>query len=848
MSVALYVRVSTLRQAQTQTIEQQLERLQAHAAAQGWVVPERYVFRDDGYSGSALHRPGLDSLRDAVAAGEVERVVLTAPDRLARNYVHQMLLLEELEYAGCQVEFLDRPMSDDPHDQLLLQIRGAVAEYERSLIAERMRRGRQRKQRAGLLLPWTRAPFGYRLDPTHPRDPAGVRVEAAEAALVREIFARYLEDGMGLMSVAKALSREGIATPNGHARWSTATLRGMLTNPSYTGQVYAGRTRAQPARGRHSALRPIGRPSTTQVPAPPETWIPVATVPAIVSGEQFAQVQAKLARNQQFARRNNTAHDYLLRALVSCGHCRTACAGRSDRSQRYHYYVCRAKANPVASRRDEHCPARFIPVQQLDDLVWADLCAVLSHPERIAEALARAQGGHWSSQELQARRELLRKGRVSLDQQLERLTEAYLGGVIPLPEYQRRRREVEQQQEGLTQQARHLEGQAACQVDMAAQVHGAEEFCRRVQAGLADASFAQKRQLVELLIDRVVVTDDEVEIRYVVPTSPRGEHTRFCQLRLDYFDGPVPAPEPLEVGRTGVGWRQARHRIGDLLIDLPGRQDHAAGGAFEHLAQIRPVQPTRQGGTRLQHARLQASVPLLDRPMLPILLGALGQGPRCRGEEVGDDLLAERLIAFDHQEIVALLGANPRRQGPSGQERVGRHHQPGQAVPLHQVAHRRPFGQFARCGLLVQDEAVVAHQRHQHDRRPMPPRPTQFLAVHRHAHHRSLAGLRLRRHPGAQRLLDGRHLHPAQHAPQRGFARHPRHAEPGLQLRRVLGHPLTDAVAVTLAAGHRRYHQRQQLAPGIPLPPRLARIRHRPERRHQRRILVPIHRRPPSRA
>jgi site-specific DNA recombinase len=75
-----------------------------------------------------LRRPGLDALRDAVAGTEVERVLMTAPDRLARKYVRQVLLLEELERFGCVVEFLDRPMSHDPHDQLLLQIRGAVAE------------------------------------------------------------------------------------------------------------------------------------------------------------------------------------------------------------------------------------------------------------------------------------------------------------------------------------------------------------------------------------------------------------------------------------------------------------------------------------------------------------------------------------------------------------------------------------------------------------------------------------------------------------------------------------------------------------------------------------------------
>ena len=141
MRVALYARVPATRQAQAQGIEQQLDRLRAAAAERSWELDDQHVYRDDGYSGARIGRPGLDRLRDHAALAELDVVLVTAPDRLARDYVHQVLLIEELAGHGCRVEFLDRPMSADPHDQLLLQIRGAVAEYERMLIAERMRRG-----------------------------------------------------------------------------------------------------------------------------------------------------------------------------------------------------------------------------------------------------------------------------------------------------------------------------------------------------------------------------------------------------------------------------------------------------------------------------------------------------------------------------------------------------------------------------------------------------------------------------------------------------------------------------------------------------------------------------------
>jgi site-specific DNA recombinase len=545
MRIAVYVRVSTQTPCQTQSIEHQLQRLRAHVQTQGWELPDEHVFRDDGYSGASLNRPGLDRLRERIAQRAFDRVLITAPDRLARKYVHQVLLLEEFDQHDCQTEFLERPMSQDPHDQLVLQIRGAVAEYERSLITDRMRRGRQAKLRAGLLLPWTRPPYGYRVDPDRPRDPRGVRLEPAEAVTVAEMAAYYLEDGRSLFGLAKHLMAMGVLTPSGKKRWNQATVRGILTNPVYIGKVYAGRNRARPARIRRSALKPLGNPTSGHEPASPEDWILVAEVPAILTQEQFDLIQAKLAQNQKFASRNNTSHEYLLRALVSCGLCGLACTARSCHPG-YAYYTCRAKQHPIQSCRDERCPSRFIPATQLDALVWQDLCEILTHPELITQALERAQGGQWLPQELQARQENLRKARRSLEQQLERLTEAYLSNVIPLAEYQRRRQDLEQRQVTLEQQAQQLMASVDRQVELAGLAIGIEDFCQRVQRGLADATFEQKRQLVELLIDRVVVTNDEVEIRYVIPTHPRSEHIRFCHLRKDYFN-----PHTAAIGLQG---------------------------------------------------------------------------------------------------------------------------------------------------------------------------------------------------------------------------------------------------------------------------------------------------------
>src|ERR671910_964225 len=531
MRAPIYARVSTPRQAPESNTDQQVERLERYAERQGWVLDGGHVYLDEGHSGASLRRPGLDALRDAAAMAEFEVLLVAAPDRLARNYVHQVLLLEELQGRGCRVEFLERPMSQDPNDQLLVQIRGAVAEYERTLIAERMRRGRLAKLRSGQLLPWMRVPFGYRTDPERPREPAGLRLEEYEAAIVRQMFAWSLEQGATLGTIARRLTEGGVLTPTGKISWSRSTIRGILKNHAYVGNAYGHCTYLAPAKSRRAPLAPVGAGLTAKR-RPKEEWIGVS-VPEIVERETFDLVQQKLSHNRKFASRNNKSHRYLLRALVSCGACGRSSPARTSWDGRS-YYICRGHSEIVSEQR---CRARHAPGARLEELVWEDLCEVLTHPEHAKHALRRAHGGEWLPRELKARLENVGKALAHTERQRERLLEAYLGGVLELAEFERKRKELEGRTDALLAQERQLEASARERTELAAIADSIAEFCERLRAGLADATFEQKRRLVELLIDRVIVTDEEVEIRYVVPTSPEGPHQPFCHLRTDYLDG-----------------------------------------------------------------------------------------------------------------------------------------------------------------------------------------------------------------------------------------------------------------------------------------------------------------------
>lgn len=527
--VAAYARVSTTHQAERQTIDQQLQALQAYALEQGLLLGPEHIYRDDGHSGARLDRPGLDRLRDAVARGEVERVLITSPDRLARRYAYQVWLLEELERAGCSVIFLERPPSDDPQDTLLIQIRGAVAEYERTVIADRLRRGRLAALQAGRLLPWTIPPFGYRLDPQRPRDPGGVRVEEAEAEVVRQIFRWYVEEGISLYSVAQRLSDRRIPTATGKTIWTPGTVRAILTNHSYQGTAYGNREQRVPARKRYPLVgrEPKGEGGLSRQQRAPKEWIGVP-VPAIVLPEQFVEAQERLARNQQWALRN-THGQYLLRRLVSCRRC--GLAHWVSNNGRHAYYQCGGKQALVLRYRHERCEAPKVVTEQLDEVVWGDVCQLLGDPSVLEDALRWARQGWLGSEDRAARRQGARRRQAEVERQIQRLVDAYVASVLTLDELQRRRVKLDQRLSELRRESRQLAGEEVRGEHMEAIATRAEEFRAAIARGLDQASFEERRQLVELLIDRVVVDAPEVEIRYVIPLSGIAERKGVLRSR-----------------------------------------------------------------------------------------------------------------------------------------------------------------------------------------------------------------------------------------------------------------------------------------------------------------------------
>ena len=242
-TAAIYARVSSQHQKDQQTISSQTAAVKEYASANGFEVPESWVFEDDGVSGASLDRPCLEQLRDLVAQVQVPTVLCYSPDRLARKYAYQALLLEEFARLGTDVRFVHGPKADTPEEELLVQLQGMIAEYERAQIAERSRRGKAHRARLGSVNVLSNAPYGYRYVRKSDQQPARYEIVEPEARVVRKTFQRYVEESLSIAALARWLSDEAIATSQGKPKWDRSTVWGMLRNPAYCGRAALSATR-----------------------------------------------------------------------------------------------------------------------------------------------------------------------------------------------------------------------------------------------------------------------------------------------------------------------------------------------------------------------------------------------------------------------------------------------------------------------------------------------------------------------------------------------------------------------------------------------------------------------------
>ena len=344
-------------------------------------------------SGARLDRPGLDALRDAVRDGEIDVIGVLTPDRLARKYAYQALLLEEFRRAGCTVAFLNHPISDDPGDQLLLQIQGAVAEYERALLSERFRRGKLQKARAGQLV-GVHPPYGYRYLPRRDGAAGQLMVDETEADIVRMLYGWLTEERLTLRQILKRLNFGPWFPRCGRRPWSPSTVHHILSDPVYIGIAYANRYQYVAAKKpRHRKPSYSGQ----RLPAAAaEGAMDPDPRPGADRAGDLGSRPDPAGPQRVLSFRNNKRHDYLLRCLLTCGccglgHVRHDAAGTGNSWRRY--YRCAGK-DCVQTARLQPCPRASVNGEELEQAVWDHVRGLLGDPGRMIAQFERLRQRH----------------------------------------------------------------------------------------------------------------------------------------------------------------------------------------------------------------------------------------------------------------------------------------------------------------------------------------------------------------------------------------------------------------------------------------------------------------------
>ncbi len=527
-TAAIYARVSSARQKEDQTIASQTEALRAHAAAEGLDVPRDWVFEDEGYSGASLIRPGLERLRDLAAEIEIPVVLCYAPDRLARRYAYQALLIEEFSRVGTEVRFIKGPKAKTPEDELLLQFQGMIAEYERAQIVERTRRGKLHRARSGSPAVLSGAPYGYRYVRKSEEAEARYEIVEREAVVVRELFRRYVDENESIAGLSRWLGEQGIVTATGKSRWDRSTIWGMLRNPAYCGRAAFGKTRLVGSRPKMT--RPVRRKGKRIVPSahvtrdqPQSEWIEIA-VPPIVSEQNFDLASRRLQDNRRFAPRG-TKEPSFLQGLVACATCGYSYYRVSTRTRkrRLYYYRCLG-SDDYRYENGRVCSSRPVRQDYLEDLVWGHVMKLLADPALIRAEIDRRLRDLRAANPITAQKSRLELELSRCTRAKTRLLEAYQEELVSLEELRARMPDLRKKESTLREQLDALEARTIDQETYIALAENLEKFLGRLRDGAETCAIEERQRIVRLLVKEILVGPERIVIRHSIPTrNPDSE-------------------------------------------------------------------------------------------------------------------------------------------------------------------------------------------------------------------------------------------------------------------------------------------------------------------------------------
>ncbi len=506
--VALYARVSSEEQREGQTIDSQIAELERFARQSAWDIVK--VYKDDGWRGAILARPALDELRDDASRGYFQAVLINDVDRLARDVSHLGVIKRDLARHGVQLIFRKLPAEQSPTQNLMVNILGSFAEFERELIADRTRRGKRYKIEARKLFVGCIAPYGYRYTPRN--GAAGregiLEVNTEEARVVRQMHSWVDSEGLSTRQVLHRLNREGTHPRKGSTTWARSSVLRILRSEVYVGVWYYNKLESC------EPLRPVKNDKYRRSPKSGRRlrarteWLPVELPEQlhVIKRDQWERVQHQLDKNRAFSPRNSR-HMYLLSGLVRCGACGRRCVG--DPSHGKFYYRCHARCKLVPTVKEDI----------LNESVWTALESAVLRPRIIIESVVKLNR-HRNGEAGSNKRELaeIEKSLQGIGVEETRLLEAYRQGVISaaqlgseLEKLGVRRSSAEARKTSLMEQAPR--------VSLPDVTRSVSSYCSLIAAQLEDLSAEGRRRLLRLLINEIVFDGFTAKIKGIIPSA-----------------------------------------------------------------------------------------------------------------------------------------------------------------------------------------------------------------------------------------------------------------------------------------------------------------------------------------
>lgn len=497
----LYARVSTGRQEQEETIDSQVAEIKARVKQDGNILPEENVLVDDGWTGSMIERPGLDSVRDAAHEGRFQVLYVYDRGRLSRVFYHQELVIDELRSKGIQFISLHDINAMTPEEQVLQSMQGVFHQYERIKIAERFRRGKLYKAKNGILING-QAKYGYRYIKRTDTEHARYEVNEEEARVVRMVWHWYGNERISINQVRKRLYDLGIPPKKRKSQfWTKGPIRRLLNCDTYvSGHVYYNKTEAVvPTKPRsNDKYKKVKKSSRKRKPR--EEWLPYQVPPLIDDPTLFDRIQERLRFNKRYARKNRK-YDYLLTGKIYCS-CGNRRGGDGSGKNGHFYYRCSERIHKI-KREDRTCFAKGVSATVLDKMIWNELVKYLTRPELIKKHAQKWITTQVKRDENQQERENLEGILESIRAEEDRYSKAYGAGALEFDHFTELMKKTKGRKKGVEKQIAELKEKVSIKrikIDV-------DELCKEAANVLKSLDLSDKKRVVQDIIDKVVIQE-----------------------------------------------------------------------------------------------------------------------------------------------------------------------------------------------------------------------------------------------------------------------------------------------------------------------------------------------------